>query len=328
MDEDRLLLGALVGILLVLTALLVLPYLQFVLGAILLAYVLAPLQARLSERIGPSASAAVLVTGSVVLVVLPFLVIIAVVSGEVLSLVEGLEDLEFATLEEPIEGLTGQDVDLESAAAGSLEQAGQAMIGGAFAAVEVVTGVLVGLGLAVFLLFFLVRDGHRFVAWLKRVSPLADPVTETLLERVDRISRAVLAGHVLVAIIQGVIAGIGLAVTGVPNATFWTIVMVILALIPLIGTFAVWAPAAVWLVWTGDVIFGAGLFVYGLVVVGISDEYLRPVIVDRYAEINPGVIILGVIGGLSAFGVMGLFVGPIVIGVCKEAIEVYDTHYG
>jgi predicted PurR-regulated permease PerM len=69
------------------------------------------------------------------------------------------------------------------------------------------------------------------------------------------------------------------------------------------------------------------LFVYGTIVVGVSDEYLRPVIVDRYANISPAVIVIGVLGGLSAFGVMGLFIGPIIVGALKASLEVFDEQY-
>jgi len=138
----------------------------------------------------------------------------------------------------------------------------------------------------------------------------------------------VLIGHVLVAVIQGVIAGVGLTLVGIPNAVFWTFVMVLLALIPLIGTFAVWAPASAYLAWTGNTTPAVALFVYGVFVVGISDEYLRPVLVNRYAKLGPSVIIVGVLGGLTVFGFMGIFVGPIIVGSLKAAIEVYDDHYG
>lgn len=328
MDEDRLLLGGLIGLLGILTALLVLPYLQFLLGAILIAYILAPLQRRLAPHIGRSLAAASLVIVATVAIVLPFVVIVAIMAGEIPTLVEQVQAADLAVVEDPVADYTGYELDLEEQFADSAEAVGRTLLGGAFEALGTLVSVLVGLGLALFLLFFLVRDGHRLVGWISTVTPLADEVTSTLLERIDAITRAVLAGHVLVALIQGGIAGLGLAVTGVPNALFWTVVMMILALIPLIGTFAVWAPASAWLVSIGDVGFGIGLFLYGLIVVGISDEYLRPVIVDRYAAVNPGVIILGVIGGLSAYGVMGLFVGPIIIGILKEAIEVYHEHYG
>ncbi len=330
MNLDKGVLLAIIGVLLGLSAMLVRPYVQFVLGAVLLAFILRPLQVRLEPRLGRTPAALGLVVVSVFTVVLPLLMILAFVVSTGIGYVRRLErqDLDFATLEEPIATYTGQEVDLESLVRSSGEAIGETAFGSALTALETMIHVLIGLGLLAFLLFFFVRDADRFLTWLMDASPLREGVTVDLLERVSDITRAVLIGHVLVAVVQGVIAGIGLAFVGIPNAAFWTFVMVLLALIPLVGTFVVWAPASAYLVWTGNVPPGVALFVYGVFVVGISDEYLRPVLVNRYAKLSPSVIIVGVLGGLTVFGFMGIFVGPIVVGSLKAAIEVYNDYYG
>lgn len=330
MKLDKGLLLGFIGFLLVLSAIIVIPYIQFVLGAVVLAFILRPLQRRLEPRIGGTAAALSLVIGSVFTILLPFALIFAFVASAVLSYVRGFEEREFdfETLEDPIASYTGQEVDLESSVKSAGELIGESVFSGAVTAVETTVHLVIGFGLLLFLLFFFVRDADRFVAWFRDVSPLLTSVTDDLLDRITNITRAVLIGHVLVAIIQGIIAGIGLALVGIPNATVLTFIMVLLALIPLIGTFAVWAPASAYLVSTGSTFSGIALFVYGVFVVGISDEYLRPVLVNRYATIGPSVIIVGVLGGLSVFGFMGLFFGPIIVGSLKATIDVYDSHYG
>ena len=329
MKLDKGLLLGLVGLLLALSTVLVLPYLQFVFGAVVLAFILRPLQNRLEPRFGATPAAVVLVISSVFTIVLPFVLVFAFVANAGLDFVRSLEEqqFDFEMFEEPIAQYTGQEVELESIVRSSASAFGESAFGSAVAALETTIHVIIGLGLLLFLLFFFVRDTDRFLMWLRDVSPLTSSVTDDLLERVSDITRAVLIGHVFVAIVQGAIAGVGLALVGIPNAVFWTFVMILLALIPLIGTFVVWAPASIYLVWTGSPIAGIALFVYGVLVVGISDEYLRPILVNRYAELSPSVIIVGVLGGLTVFGFMGLFVGPVVIGSLKATIEVYDKHY-
>jgi predicted PurR-regulated permease PerM len=328
MDTDEGLLLTFIAALLVVSALMVLPYVQFVLGAIILAFVLQPLQERLAPRVGPSRSAGGLVVVSVVALVLPFLLATAFVASDVRRFVEGLEErnLDFSTVEEPLARHTGLEVDIGEAVRSSLSEVGS--FDSVLSVFGTLTHLLVGLGLLLFLLFFFVRDGHRFVAWIRRMSPLPATATDDLISRIGSTTNAVLAGHVLVAIVQGVLAGVGLAVTGVPNYVFWTFVMVILGLIPIIGTFTIWAPACVYLFATGRTVAAVALFVYGSVVVGLSDDYLRPIVVDRYAAVSPSAIIIGVLGGLSVFGFMGLFVGPIIIAALRESIEVYNDHYG
>lgn len=331
MNAQRGVLLGLIAALSVLSFQLVQPYLSFIIGALLLAYVLSPLQRRLETRVRSTTAAAILVTVATLAVLLPFIALIITVAGEAITIAQNLAAGDIlGQLEAPEAWLNAQltgEVDLASEIATRLEGLAETVLGTAPDLVASLTHLSIGLGLAVFLLFYLLRDGDRLVGWLQAMTPLPQSVQTKLYDRVDDMTRAVLLGHVLVAIIQGSIAGIGLLVVGFSNVLFWTVLMILLSLLPFIGTFLIWGPAAVYLLSTGQMLSGSFLFIYGTIVVGVSDEYLRPVIVDRYAEISPAVIVVGVIGGLSAFGVMGLFIGPIIVGALKATIEVFDEQY-
>jgi len=331
MNAQRGVLLVLIAALSILSFQLVQPYLSFILGALLLAYVLAPLQHRLEARLRPTTAALVLVAAATLALVVPFTVLVITAAGEAVTIARQLAAGDpLAQLEAPEAWLDAQfagEVDLAAELGSRLEGLAETVLGTAPDLVAALTHISVGLGLSAFLLFYLLRDGERLSGWLRQMTPLPDPVQTRLYARVDSMTRAVLLGHVLVAIIQGSIAGVGLLVVGLPNVLFWTVVMILLSLLPFIGTFLVWGPAALYLLSTGEAAAGVFLFGYGTVVVGVSDEYLRPLIVDRYADISPAVIVVGVIGGLSAFGVMGLFVGPIIVGALKATIEVFDEEY-
>jgi len=331
MNAQRGVLLALIAGLLVLSVQLIQPYLSFVIGALLLAYVLAPLQSRLEARLGPTAAAGLLVAAATLALLVPFTLLVITVAGEAVrigrTLATGDPLAQLAAPEAWLNARFGGEVDLAAELGSRLEGLAETVLGTAPDLVAGVTHISVGLGLSAFLLFYLLRDGDRLAGWLRRMTPLPESVQRRLYDRVDDMTRAVLLGHVLVAIVQGSIAGVGLLVVGIPNVLFWTVVMILLSLLPFIGTFLVWGPAALYLLSAGETTAGVFLFGYGAVVVGVSDEYLRPVIVDRYAEISPAVIVVGVIGGLSAFGVMGLFVGPIIVGALKATIEVFDEEY-
>jgi len=331
MNAQRGVLLLLIAILSYLSFQLVQPYLPFVIGAVLLAYVLAPLQTKLEAETGSTAAAALLVVGATVALLVPFAVLVLAIAGDAIRFAQEFTAGDVAEMIEPAEAWLaeqfGQEVDLASEIATRLEGLAELVVGTAPDVIGMLTNATIGLGLAVFVLFYVLRDGDRLMAWIQSATPLPDPVQTKLYGRVDDVTRAVLLGHVLVAIIQGAIAGIGLFVVGLPNVLLWTGVMILLALLPFIGTFLVWGPAGIYLLSIGSTVSGLFLLVYGTVIVGISDEYLRPVIVDRYAEISPAIIVIGVIGGLSAFGVMGLFIGPIIVGALKAAIEVFDEQY-
>lgn len=316
----------------VLTALaveMVLPFLTYVLIAVLLAFVLRPLHLKLAPRVGPAISAALLIVGALVALIIPFLIMIAAVAGDAIRLAEQIQgsDVGLGTVESAIQEYTGREIDIAKRASGSVQGLGEQLAGQAPEAFGIVTHAFVGIGLALFLLFFLLKDGDKLLGWIRTITPLPEGVQDDLYESVGDITWAVLLGHVVVAAVQGAVAGIALFVVGIPNALFWTFLMMLLALIPAIGTPLVWGPAAVYLVWSGQTLAGAALFVYGAVVVNLTDEFLRPIVVDRRAKINPSIIIVGVIGGMYLMGFIGLFYGPIILGALKVTLEVIEEHY-
>jgi predicted PurR-regulated permease PerM len=319
----------LVTLLAVLSVAMVLPFLQYFLVAGLLAFVLTPLQHRLEPRIGESGSSVVLIIGTLVALIIPFIVVIASVAGDAARLAQGanVEAIGVDRIEALIQEYTGQQVDIVGQAQDAAQTAGGVLAGSAGEVFGAITHVLVGIGLMLFVLFFLLKDGDKLYAWTRNITPLPDDVQDDLYSSLSDITWAVLLGHVLVAFIQGAIAGIGLFVTGIPNAFFWTFIMIVLALLPAIGAAIVWAPASAYLFFTGEPVAGVALFVYGAVVVSVTDEFLRPVIVDRKAEISPALIIVGVIGGLYLIGFMGLFIGPVIVAGLKVVLETFDEHY-
>lgn len=329
MDVSRGFMLFVIGALGALSLALVWPFLQYVLLAVLIAYLLTPLYRRLEPVVGGTVASLVLMIGATGALILPFAALVSFVASDALDLAERLSDsqADLGGIEAAISRSTGQEVDLPTALATAAENFASVLLGSAPDLVGAFSHALLGIALAAFMLFFFLRDGKRFIAWLFDVTPLPDQVQDDLASNVDDLMWAVLVGHVLVSIIQGTLAGIGLAVTGVPNAVFWTLIMILLALLPIIGAFLVWGPAAAYLVLIGDPLFGGALFLYGVVVVSFSDNYLRPILVDRRARLNPATIMLGVVGGLYLLGIMGLFFGPVIVGAFKVAIEAFDEHY-
>ncbi|GAB3019126.1 AI-2E family transporter [Natronobiforma cellulositropha] len=313
-----------------LSFLLVVPFAQYVLAALLIAYILYPLRRRLVTYTSPTVAAFALVLLAVVAIIFPFVLVLALVAEDAARVLGQLDGdlLELDALEETIEEIAGFEADVATALEGSGRDVGMTVLEQSPQWVATFTHALVGLGLALFVLYYLLKDGGNLYEWVRELTPLPEDVQDDLYDSLDEVMAAVLIGHVLIAVVQGAIAGAGLFATGIPNATLWTVVMVILALVPLVGTFLVWGPAVGYLLFTGEPLLALALFVYSAIIVGVSDDYLRPIVVDRYAELSPAVIIVGVLGGIYAFGVMGLFFGPVVLGALIATLEVVDEHYG
>ena len=332
MNVRRGFLLSLIALLLLVSFALIQPFLQFVLLALLLAFVLYPLQRRLESRMGQGIAATVLVVGAVIAFFIPFIVVGATVAGDAMQLAQQLQSGGFggfglSRVESLIQQYAGIQIDLASRVSAYAESAAQAVAGSVPAVFSTFTHITIGLGLLVFLLFFLLKDGEKLYAWVRNTTPLPATVQDDLYTGLNDITWAVLVGHVLVAIVQGSIAGIGLIVTGIPNAVFWTFLMIVLSLIPVVGSILIWGPAAIYLVTSGQTVAGVALAVWGLIVVSATDDFLRPILVDRYAELNPSIIIVGVIGGVYLIGFMGLFIGPILVGALKVVLEIFDEYY-
>lgn len=335
MNVRRGFLLALIALLFVLSFSLVQPFLQYLLLALLLAFVLHPLQRRLAPRIGDRFAAAALIVGALIAFFIPFAVIGATVAGDVMQFAQqiqsdglgGFGGFGISQVESLIQQYTGMQVDLNARLGSYAERFAQILAGSAPGVFTTLSNVFIGLGISLFVLYFLLKDGDELIAWIMEIAPLPREVQDELYTSLAEITWAVLLGHVLVAAIQGSLAGIGLFVVGIPNATLWTFLMIVLALIPFIGAFLIWGPAAIFLIATGQTVVGVALIVWGTLAVSTTDNFLRPVLVDRHAQLNPSIIIVGVIGGVYLVGFMGLFVGPVLVGALKVVLELFDEHY-
>jgi predicted PurR-regulated permease PerM len=311
----------------VMSFLIVLPFFQYILVSVLVAYVLYPVNQRLIPHLGPRLAPLTVMFGAVLAVFVPVGYLTFVLVRDLMALSNGETGIETGTIEREVADLTGRQIDLTD----TINSLGEELLRVLFADVSAVVSfgveLSLGFGLVLFLVYYLLKDGGRFVEWVIQVAPMEDTVCSRLFHRIDDTAWGVVVGHLLVAVIQGLIGGVGLFVAGVPNVVFWTFAMIVLALLPLIGAFFVWAPAAAYLVAIGQTTAGVFLFGYGAVVVSLVDNYARPLLIDREAHLNPALILVGVFGGTYAIGMTGLFLGPIVLAVFATTISVFDDEY-
>jgi predicted PurR-regulated permease PerM len=312
-----------------LVGLMVAPYAAYLLTGIILAFIGYPLQRKLREYTSESVSASLIILLTLVAAILPFGIMIGAVAGDAADLVRNANsvNIDLGLIEAQLSQLTGQDVDLQSSITDVLRRVGGTVAGSASSLLSLASGIAIGVPLMLFIQFYGLKDGGRFIEWTKKFDVLPTEIQEELYSKTGKTTRAVIKGHVFVAVAQGLIAGLGLALTGVPNFVFWTFVMIILGFIPLIGTMLVWLPASIWLAVNGNITNAAILAVWGIVIVGAVDNFLRPYLVDDDADLHPLFVILGVVGGIGVFGVIGLFLGPVMFGVAKNLLEVYITDY-
>lgn len=301
------------------------PFAQYVLAALLLGYVLKPVHRRVEPRLGTRVGAAALILATLFVVLLPLALLVQVAMSGAQSMFETVDAFVAESNLVPTLADAGIQVpDLLDSIGGN----GSLPIGGLVELLGGVTDALIGLTVALFVLYYLLTTGDELVAWLRAVTPLSPAVQDELYDRVDRITWAALVVNVVVAVVQGVLTGAGFFAVGLPNPVFWTVMTTLLALLPLIGASVVWAPAAVYLLFVGQPLRAAALAAYGALIVSLSDNYLRPVLGGHEAKLNPGLFVVGVFGGAATLGFVGIFYGPVVLGTLKALVEVYAREDG
>ncbi len=187
------------------------------------------------------------------------------------------------------------------------------------------------IALAVFVmllaLFYFLRDGRELKRQIIRLSPLGDEDDNKIFRKLETTIFSIFGGSIAVGIIQGILTGIGFAIFGVPNPALWGSVAAIAALIPGIGTSLVLIPAILYTYFTGSTGETIGLAVWGVLAVGLIDNFLAPIFINRGVKIHPFLILLSVLGGLIFFGPIGFVLGPIVLAFLFSLLEIYKTSY-
>jgi predicted PurR-regulated permease PerM len=195
-----------------------------------------------------------------------------------------------------------------------------ASLGSIFArAAEALLAVFLGL----IAFFYFLKDGKRLSQSVITYSPLRDDHDEEILGRLTVTVNSVVKGTLLVALIQGVIAGVGLALFGVPNPVLLGMLAGIAALVPAVGTAVVVAPAVLYLFFFGSPSMALGLLVWGVFAVGLIDNLIGPHLMGRGTHIHPLFVLLSVLGGLALFGPMGFLLGPIALSLLTVLFEIY-----
>lgn len=169
--------------------------------------------------------------------------------------------------------------------------------------------------LALVALFYFLRDGDQFKKQIISLSPLSEAKDKFITNSLKSSINSVLMGSLAVAVVQGILSGIGFALFGVPNATLWGTVAGIAALVPGVGTALVWIPGVIYLYFYGSSGIWIAQLVWSVVLVGLIDNFLAPFIINKGVNVHPLLILFSILGGLQFFGAEGFLLGPLVVGL-------------
>ena len=173
-------------------------------------------------------------------------------------------------------------------------------------------------------LYFLLRDGVHLKQALVRLSPLEDSYDEMVSQRLVLAVNSVIKGNLSIALIQGTLTAIGFTLFGVPNSILWGAVTAIAALIPGIGTGLVFIPTIIYMLVTGDTTAAFGLMIWGILAVGMIDNFLGPRLIGSGIKLHPLLVLLSVLGGITLFGAIGVFLGPLSLSLLFAFLSIYS----
>ena len=190
---------------------------------------------------------------------------------------------------------------------------GSQFVGGlALTAGQNVARFMVMFFLMLYLLFFVLRDGDEILEQIIRALPIGDHRERALFAKFAEVARATIKGTLVVGLVQGVLGGLTFWALGISGAVFWGVVMVLLSVLPLVGASLIWIPAAIYLLASGAYAKAAIMVVVGVVIIGLVDNLLRPLLVGRDTKMPDYLILLSTLGGLTLFGISGFVIGPVI----------------
>lgn len=171
---------------------------------------------------------------------------------------------------------------------------------------------LVGFTIMLYILFFLLRDGDRLAAQIRQAAPLNQEHKRQLFHNLTGAIRATVKGNIIVAAVQGALGGIAFWFLGVQGALLWAVIMAFLSLLPAVGAALIWAPVAIYFLLTGSIWQGVVLIAFGVLVIGLVDNILRPMLVGKDTQMPDYIVLISTVGGMALLGLNGFVIGPVI----------------
>jgi predicted PurR-regulated permease PerM len=306
-----------------------LPFYGAVFWAVILGIIFAPLQRRLLAKFGWKRNVTSLCTLMICLIIaiLPVIIISALMVQEGATLYKSVESgqLDIAKylaefkilLPTPVQHLLdrmgmGDFNGLRDKISKGAMQGSQYLATQAFSFGQGTFDFVVSFFIMLYLLFFFLRDGQDLVRKIRIAFPLAEPQKRRLQLKFTRVVRATVKGNVVVAITQGALGGLIFWILDIPSALLWAVLMAFLSLLPAVGAGIVWAPVAAYFLLSGMVWQGVVLGLFGVFVIGLVDNVLRPILVGKDTRMPDYLILISTLGGMAVFGLNGFVIGPMI----------------
>ncbi len=310
------------------------PFALVLLLACVVAIILSPIERRVRSVLKyGKLSAGVMTFATFLFIFLPILILLLLMVRQASDLVQlSLQDRDWVEqvnpATSPFVAMLPQPIQAKILAV-DLSQLGSSVAAWAFQNIGDLFSSTTKFVLNAFLFFlciyYLLIDRDRLAAELMTLSPLRDSIDSKIFKRVVGTVRSVVFGVLLVAIIQGIFAGIGMTIFGVPGALIWGMLTILAALVPLVGTGVILIPAILYLFFTGATGAALGLFIWSVVFVSTADNIIGPHLISGSTHMHAFMVLISILGGLATFGAVGSVAGPTILAALLALIELYKS---
>lgn len=315
------------GILAVLSILILWPLITAIITGLILVYVFYPIYKRVFKLVKEkNISALIIILLIVFIIFLPLWFILPLVLKQMFDIYLYAQNIDFLNIIKAVFP-TLAETEFSKTLAGSLNTFISSLVKTALSSASQMFLDLPVLALKVvvifFVLFFGMRDAELFKDYVKSLSPFSKATEKDLENKFKNITSSVIRGFVIIGLLQGILTGIGLFIFGVPQTLVLTIIAIFTSIIPVLGAWVVWVPAVIYLFISGKILMAIGLALYGGLFVSWIDNILRPYIVSKKTKISSAIILVGMIGGLLVFGILGFIIGPLILSYLLLVLDAY-----
>ncbi len=318
------------------------PFSSALLWAAILAMALAPLYRRVVKTVKgrKGLAAGIMTVGTLLIVIGPAVSLLVMLAGQAVDIYQWISELirsgklaeTWDRLAIPLmDRLAGlpllEGIDIKGMLIKGVSELSAAVASQLGAVLKNTLLLVVNLLIMIVSLFFFFRDGESFYASVTGLLPFTPEQQKAIARRFQDTFRAVINGVFLIALLQGIMTGVGFALFRVPFPVFWGFLAAILALLPIGGAALVWIPGSIYLYVTGSGLSGILLAVWGTVFVSLPDNFLKPLIIGKKAKIPTFLLFIGILGGLKVYGFLGILAGPLVVTLLTAFVQIYREEF-
>ena len=322
------------------------PFSRAIFWSAILAFGFYPLYEKLRTRLKPNETlAALLMTALIFLIVVPPVVLLIInVTGQAIELYQSatayvregqleklIEQIRSMTVIQKIESHVFQWEPLKQGATEWILRTSKAI--GNFAATQVGTItkniflVVLNLVLMSFLLFIFLKDGEKIYQFIYQIAPLEEKNKKSIFKQINETFSAVIRGQLLTSIAQASVAGTIFWILGLPTPILFAAITFFAALIPVVGASAVWLPLVIYLITQNETARAVALFVFGVLVISLIDNIMKPALIGEKTKLPYFLLFFGILGGIKLYGLMGIFIAPVILSLFFALVKIYQEKY-